>query len=388
MASAVGAAAPVTILVGIDGFRWDYLDRGVTPTLSRLAAEGVRARQMRPGFPSSTYPNFYTLVTGKRPDHNGVVANIMEDPDLPGRVFSMANRAEVMDGVWWQEAEPIWVTARRQGRASASIFWPGSESRIRGVRPDYWLPFEQSVSSAARVNLLLSWLGLPGAERPDFAALYFDIVDSNGHSGGPQSDLLSQALVEVDAAMGRLMDGLTARGLTANVIVVSDHGMTAISADRVLFLDDIVDVSAIQAMVAGAYAVITPKGPNAAAAEAALLQARPHLQCWRKADIPARLDYGRNPRVGPILCLADLGWQVAMRADFNPAYATGGAHGYDPGEPDMAGVFIANGPAFAKGMTLEQIDNVDVYPLLAALLGVTPQPNQGSLAATAAGLRR
>ena len=387
-AAAVQPSGGVTILVGIDGFRWDYLDRGVTPTLSKLAAEGVRARQMRPGFPSVTFPNFYTLATGNRPDHNGIVGNTMEDPDLPGRVFSMGNRAEATDGVWWEEAEPIWVTAKRQGHTVATMFWPGSESRIRGVRPDYWLPFEQTIPTQARVNMLLSWLSLPAAERPDFATLYFDIVDTNGHRGGPDSDLLKQALVEVDAAMAKLVEGLAARNLSANIIVVADHGMTAISADRVIFLDDIVDVNAIKVTAAGTYAAITPQGPNAAAAEATLLQSRPHLQCWRKAEVPARLDYGRNPRVPPIVCMAKLGWQVATRARFNPAYATGGAHGYDNAEPDMAGIFIANGPAFASGVTLERIDNVDVYPRLAAVLGVKPQPNQGSLAATEAGVRR
>lgn len=384
------AVAPetITLLIGIDGFRWDYLDRGLTPNLSKLAQDGARATKMRPGFPSVTFPNFYTLATGNRPDHNGIVANTMEDPRLPGRTFSMGNRIEATDPVWWSEVEPVWISAKRQGHKVATLFWPGSETRIHGLRPDYWLPFEQSISSQARVNMLLSWLSLPADERPDFATLYFDAVDTGGHHGGPDSDAANKAIAEVDAAVGKLVEGLAARKIEANLVVVADHGMTAISPDRVIYLDDMVDVASIRMVTGGPYAGIEPTGANAAAAEKALLAAHPHLQCWRKGDIPKRLDYGTHPRVPAIICLAETGWQVTTKARLNPAYATGGAHGYDNAAADMAAVFIASGPAFAKGVTLESIDNVDVYPRVAALLGIQPQPNQGSLAATAGAMRR
>lgn len=373
------AAEPdrVVILVSIDGFRAEYFDRGVTPNLAKLAASGVHARRMIPAFPSLTFPNHYTIATGRRPDHNGIVGNQMEDPRLPGRSFSLGNRAEATDPVWWNEAEPIWVTAKKQGVKVATMFWPGSESAIQGVRPDYWLPYEESISSQARVNMLLGWLSLPPAERPRFATLYFDAVDTNGHRAGPNSEQVTQALGEVDSAIGKLVDALAARKMAADIVVVSDHGMTDVSADRVVFLDDVADANALHVVSTGSNATLGTTGEGAAKAEAALLGPHPHFTCWKKGEVPARFDFGTNTRVPPIVCLADTGWLIATHAKFNPAYAKGGAHGYDNRAPDMAALFLASGPDVKSGVTLDEIDNVDVYPFVARLLQVAPLPNQG-----------
>ena len=104
-----GSAPPLTVLISIDGFRADYLDRGVTPVLSALAAGGVRA-DMRPSFPSKTFPNHYALVTGLRPDRNGIVDNNMYDVAITPQKFTMS-AAVASDPRWWNEAEPIWVIA-------------------------------------------------------------------------------------------------------------------------------------------------------------------------------------------------------------------------------------------------------------------------------------
>lgn len=373
----------VVILVGIDGFRADYLDRGITPNLTRLAAEGTRARAMIPAFPSVTFPNFYTLATGLHPDRHGIIYNSMEDPSLPGRTFSLGNRAEATDPVWWNEAEPIWVTAKRQGLRVATMFWPGSEAAIRGVRPDYWLPFDQGVPTLSRVNILLGWMSLPKAERPDFATLYFDIVDSAGHRAGPDSVQVNQSIAEVDAAIGKLVEGLMARGIQADLVIVADHGMTATSPDRVVFLDDLVDVTSLKWTAMGPLALITPTGPSAASTQARLLGKHDHFECWLKSEVPARLDFGHNARVPPVVCMPQTGWLVATRASFNPAYANGGAHGYDNLAPDMAALFVAWGPDFKAGTVLERINNVDVYPRLVKLLAISGADNQGDLAATA-----
>jgi predicted AlkP superfamily pyrophosphatase or phosphodiesterase len=373
----------VVILVGIDGFRADYLDRGITPNLTRLATEGGRAQKMIPAFPSVTFPNFYTLATGLHPDRHGVIYNTMEDPALPGRTFSLGNRAEATDPVWWNQAEPIWVTAKRQGHRVATMFWPGSEAAIRGIRPDYWLPFDQGVPNLSRVNILLGWMSLPPAERPDFATLYFDVVDSAGHRAGPDSAQVNQAIADVDAAIGKLVEGLTARGIKADLVIVSDHGMAATSPDRVIFLDDLVDVSSLKATATGPIALMSVVGPKAAVSETSLLGKHDHFECWRKSDVPARLDFGHNARVPPIVCAAQSGWLFATKASYNPAYASGGAHGYDNQAPDMAALFLVWGPDFKAGSRLDHLDNVDVYPRLVQLLGIVGLENQGSLSATA-----
>ena len=382
------ALARPVILIGVDGFRADYLERGLTPNLSRLAAEGVTAEGgMRPSYPTVTYPNFYTLVTGLHPDRHGLVYNTMTDPELPGRAFHLGDRAEVMDGVWWEDGEPIWVTAERAGHVTAAVFWPGSEARIRGVRPTYWLPFDQSLTSRQRVNLLLGWFNLAEAERPDFAALYFDIVDTQGHRFGPDSPELEAAVAEVDAAVGRLVEGLAARGVEADLVVVADHGMAAISPERIVWLDDLVAAEALAEVGHGSVATVIATPGREAEVSEALGGAHPHLDCWRREDVPARYAYGRHRRVAPLICQAEVGWTIGVRGRTDPARVTGGAHGYDNQTPEMQAMFIGHGPSFRPGARLTGLDSVDVQPLLGRLLGLDAPLGDGRIEDTAAGLR-
>lgn len=375
--ASAAAERPLTLLVSIDGFRADYLDRGVTPVLSKLAAEGARG-VMRPSFPSKTFPNHYTLVTGLRPDRNGIVENNMEDPTIPGVTFKMSNRDAVRDRRWWDQAEPIWATAERAGIITAPIFWPGVEAPIRGVRPRYWIPFSMETTSAWRVDVTLALLDQPTARRPKFVTVYFDVVDTAGHDYGPDATETTAAVRDVDAQMGRLIEGLKARGIAANLVVVADHGMAALSDDRVLYMDDILPRDAYRSLAGGAFMTIYPTAGREAEVDRALIRPHEHLQCWRKAEIPARLHYGKNPRVAPYFCLPETGWRITTR-DYRPAHPERGAHGFDPESPEMAAVFIAHGPAFRAGVRLATFDNVDVYPLLARLVGVKPAPNDGDL---------
>jgi predicted AlkP superfamily pyrophosphatase or phosphodiesterase len=376
-ARAQGPQRPV-ILIGIDGFRADYLDRGLTPTLSRLAAEGVRAEGgMRPSWPSVTFPNFYTLATGLHPDHHGLVYNTVRDPGLPDRTFSLRNRTEVMDRVWYDAGEPIWVTAERAGLRTATMFWPGSEAAIRGVRPRYWLPFEQSVPSMARVNILLGWMTLPPEERPQLATIYFDVLDTAGHTFGPDSPEVDAVLADLDAVVAALLSGLQARGLEADIVLVADHGMAAISGERVGFLDDLVDPAAIRTTAWGSVVTLDPVPGREAEVEAALLGVKPHMECWRKGEVPPRLAYGTNVRVPAIVCLVETGWTIGPRERVDPARIRGGAHGYDNAAPEMRALFVAHGPAFARGATIPDMDSVDVQPLLARLLNLPAPTGDG-----------
>ncbi|MEN5146661.1 ectonucleotide pyrophosphatase/phosphodiesterase [Brevundimonas diminuta] len=362
------------ILISIDGFRPDYLERGVTPVLSRLAAEGASG-PMKPSFPSVTFPNHYTLVTGLHPDHHGIVGNNMVDAEL-GR-FSLGNKQAVTDRRWWDQGEPIWVSAERQGVKTATMFWPGSEADIRGVRPSYWKPFDQSMPGDARVDQVLQWLDLPVGQRPVLTTLYFDIVDTMGHHHGPDATQTVEAARSVDASIGRLIDGLKARGVYDNTIlvVVSDHGMAATSPDRVTVLDDIIDPAAVQIIYGGPVTFLNPVAGREAEVEQALLGSRPHLDCWRKSEIPARLVLGSNPRVSAIVCASEPGWLLSTR-DRIPT-KPGGAHGYDNAAPEMQAVFIAHGPGVVAGRRLQNLDSVDVQPFLARLLGVSAPRGDG-----------
>jgi predicted AlkP superfamily pyrophosphatase or phosphodiesterase len=166
------------ILISIDGFRADYLDRGITPTLGTWATDGVRADGMRPSFPTVTFPNHYTIVTGLRPDRHGIVNNYMQDPQIPGKTFKLSDREVQQDPRWWNEGEPIWVTAEKAGLRTATLFWPGSETEIRGHRPRDWTAYDKNMKYADRVDRVLSWLDRPAGERPRFLTLYFESVDN------------------------------------------------------------------------------------------------------------------------------------------------------------------------------------------------------------------
>lgn len=373
---------PLTILVSIDGFRADYLDRGVTPTLSAIAAEGLRVRALQPSYPTLTFPNHYTLVTGLHPDHHGVVNNRMLDPAIPG-AFRLSDRAQVMDRRWWDDAEPIWVTAEKAGLRTATMFWPGSEAPIGGVRPSEWVPFQESITAEDRVGVVLAWLTMPGAERPHLVTLYLDDVDTAGHDHGPNSAELNAALGRVDAAIKTLRDGLAERGTSVNLIVASDHGMAEIAPERTVFLDDLIDLERVGWMQADALAGLTAADDGYDAALAAtLLRPHAHMTCWRKAEIPARLVYGRHRRVPPYVCAAAPGWRITTREARSRARRVSlGAHGYDPALPEMQAFLVAAGPAFRSGATLERARSIDVYPLLARLLGLRPRPHDGTISA-------
>jgi predicted AlkP superfamily pyrophosphatase or phosphodiesterase len=373
-------AASYVLLVSIDGFRADYLDRGVTPKLSALAASGVRADALRPAFPSLTFPNHYTLVTGLYPDHHGIVHNRIEgDEEKSNFVYNDASTTN--DSHWWG-GEPIWVGAERQGLRSATMFWPGSDAAIAGVRPSYWKPFDRNLSAAERVDTVLGWLDLPPAERPRFITLYFEQVDRAGHDFGPDSGEVNAALAQIDTSIGRLLDGLDTRGLrdATNLIVLSDHGQTASSVERAVLVDDIVDLDRVRAVNFGVVAGFAPKPGEQRYAYATLLQPHAHMQCWRRTEIPARFHYGTNPRIPPIVCLAEPGWVITTSkwlAD-RASHFSRGEHGYDNALPDMGALFVANGPAFRHGARVPAFDNVDVYPLLAHLLQIRPARNDGN----------
>ena len=369
--------APVTILVSIDGFRADYLERGVTPTLSALARGGVSAA-MRPSFPSKTFPNHWAEVTGYVPDHNGIVANSFTDPSRADEKFTMATT----DPFYWNGREPIWVTAEKAGIRTAAMFWPGSAvayggeimpgnyGKVEGgTRPQDWTAFDQAVSATQRVNTVLDWMRRPTAIRPQLVMLYFDEVDTAGHEGGPDSAAVNAALAEIDADIEMLVSGLEKLGQPANLVITADHGMAETRDSRTVELDRIISREDYQLVEAGPYASLNPAPGRAAALEDKLLAPHEHMQCWRKGDIPSRFQYGSSPRIPAYLCLADIGWQIfpARRGGDR----VGGNHGYDNAAPEMAAVFIANGPAFRRGATLALFNNTDVNPLLRAMLGLS-----------------
>lgn len=388
VASARQANADSLLLISIDGFRADYLDWGITPNLARIATQGVRAQWMNPSYPSLTFPNHYTLVTGLRPDHHGIVHNSMWDDGLGS--FRLSDRAAVGTPQWWG-GEPIWVGADKAGMTTATMYWPGSEAPIQGRRPQRWQPFDKDVSADARVDQILAWLQEPVSTRPQLATLYFDQLDIAGHDHGPDSPQVRQTIVELDAAVGRLLDRLDARGQLdrINLIIVSDHGMASVDPGHVIAVEDMIEPDDATVVSVGQSIGVAPNPGRKAFVERRLLGTHARYDCWRKDELPARWHYGSNPRVPPIVCQMHEGWDALPREKVaqRPPGITRGSHGFDPALPSMRAIFLARGPSFRRGAVLPAFDNVDVYSLLARLLDVTPAPNDGDPATLLPALR-
>ncbi len=377
------------ILISIDGFRWDYLEKLNAPTLRRLASEGVHARRLQPVFPARTFPNHYTIVTGLHAEHHGIVNNTFHDPAL-GLDFGKGNT----ESVWWDQGEPIWITAEKQGLRTACYFWPGSEAEIGGRRPSTFLPFKRNVPELERVHQVLEWLAQPASQRPRFVTLYFDLVDIVAHEQGPESPATAAAVATVDAAITRLVEGLDRLGLgnAASLVIVSDHGLSEISPERVVFFEDFMDVSQVSIEAAGPHGGVRPKPGVELAPLLAAIRSKlpPQVRAYGPDDRPARLHYRDHPRIPPILFHLDDGWCIEQRSSWPVLRARygHGNHGWDPAVPNMGALFIAHGAAFQRGRQLGEVPNTDIYNLLCGVLGIQPAPNDGTNALTRAALRR
>jgi predicted AlkP superfamily pyrophosphatase or phosphodiesterase len=373
-------AQPIVVLIGVDGFRWDYLEKFSPPNLTELAKQGVSAEYMTPSFPTLTFPNFYTLATGLRPASHGIIGNTMFDPEFNAK-FALGEPS-VQEGRWWG-GEPIWVTAEKQGLRSACMFWPGSEAEIAGKRPWEWRKYDSKVTPEERVRIVLDWLALPEKERPRLITLYFHEADSAGHKFGPNSKETADAVAQVDTAIGTLREGVHRLGLDGlvNYVVVADHGMTETSPDRVVALSALIDLTKVQIDFVGSVAGIRPREGTSVEEIYQALAAKPeHYAVYRKEEMPERLHFRDNPRIPPIVVIADDGWYIQHTPVTTPAARETfpkGAHGFDPDLPAMRALFVAAGPAFRSSVMLPAFENIQVYNLLCATLGLKPAKNDG-----------
>jgi len=370
---------PLVILIGIDGFKPDYLDRGLTPTLNKLARKGIVSKGLIPAFPSVTFPNHYTLVTGLRPDRHGIVNNRMFDDEIPNQVFHYSSVEAIHNPAWWQEATPIWVSAIEEGKRASTMFWPGSETAINGIKPNDWLVYQHDMTSQQRVDGLLKWLDRPEDTRADFATLYLSEVDSIGHKHGPNSIEVNDAVTNVDLALKQLLDGLAQLELVdiTSLVIVSDHGMAEVKRKNIINMPNLLKpFPGAVALWTGAFAGIKAKQEQVDDIIETLNE-HEQLVCWQKSKLPTRFKFGTHRRIPEIFCLAQQGWFVTASPyeKYSPVL---GMHGYDPALPSMHGLFIASGYRLKQTSTpIEKFENVDVYPLMVELLGIEGEKHQG-----------
>ncbi len=377
---------PTVILISLDGLHPDYLEKYKPQTLNRLAKDGVRAKWMIPSYPTKTFPNHYTTATGLYPDNHGIIENNMYDGKI-GAVFGLRIREQVQNPQWWG-GEPIWVTAEKQGKKAAAFFFPGTETPIKGVQPSIWRDYDHDFPNEKRVDAVLSWLDLSASERPQMITLYFADVDDAGHGFGPDAPETRAAVLKVDANLDRLLDGLKRRKIAkkVNLIITSDHGMAAYKMRDAVILDDYFNVNDAERIFwVGEFTQIFPKpGKEETIYNQIKSKLPPTAEIYRRGEFPEKFKFGKNSRIAPIVVIPKEGVIITNRERYQTAVNKGlldrtrGGHGYDNTLVSMRALFIARGEAFKKRKIIEPFENVEIYNLMCAVLGLKPAENDGN----------
>ncbi|MHC1704457.1 MAG: ectonucleotide pyrophosphatase/phosphodiesterase [Tenuifilaceae bacterium] len=364
------------VMLSLDAFRWDYSTLYNTPNLNKIAKEGVQAKALIPCYPTKTFPNHYSMATGLYPDNHGIVNNSFFDSDLG--FYSIGDRQSVEYPDFYG-GEPIWITAEKQGVISASFYWVGSEAQIKGIQPTYWKKYKQKVPFEERIDTVIHWLTLPVEVRPRLITWYFHEPDAIGHKQGPNSPQTKAMVERIDSLLGIFIKKVKAlpHASKINIIIVSDHGMASISPDKVINLSDYLNKDWFD-IISGGNPVYSLQPKEKFYQEALTsLKKIPNLKVWVRDSIPQRYHYGKNPRICDILVEANLGYSISWVGD-TERYS-GGTHGYDNQYPDMHGIFYAYGPAFKKGYQQPAFMNIQLYPLIAYILGIKPEPVDGKV---------
>lgn len=372
---------PPLILISLDGFRPDYLERGFSPTLNRIARCGTTADFIYPVFPSKTFPNHISIVTGVNPETHGIIDNTMFDPTI-NKTFE-ARSPDFLNPMWYLK-DPIWVTAEKQGKKTAAFFYLGSEVKIHNILPTYYKKYASNVSFNARADQILEWLDLPPAKRPSLLMIYANQPDNAGHWHGPNSNEVNEAVRSVDQMVERLFVGLQSRNLLdcVNIIIMSDHGMSDIDCKMVVNIGNYINVSNTYSTM-GPFGRVSPKDRNDHNAINGMLKnlqcQSNHMRVFHKRQNPVRWHYANNDRIEPIFLQMDSSWNVVNTA-VKPGdeICTGGTHGYDNYYPDSRAMFMAHGPSIKTNNSIKPFINTELYELMAELIDIVPEPNNGT----------
>ncbi len=383
-----GDTSPYVILVSFDGFRHDYAEKFNATNFKDFASKGASAEAMISSYPTKTFPNHYTIVTGMYPGNHGLVDNTFYDP---GRetTYRIGSRTHVEDAYYY-EGLPLWQLVQQNGMKSASYFWVGSEAPIAGSYPDYYHIYDGSVPNEDRIIAVREWLNLPKNERPQFITLYFSFVDSQGHATGPNAPQTGEAVLEADRLLGLLMQYVNASDLNINVILTSDHGMLELQNKEgtLIYTDDIfegLDMDDVNLLNNGTHAHLFIENPQDFEDIMHFVKPRENnFKIYSKEEIPEEWHYQNSNRIGDIFIVADPGHHLTSRASqaFRPeTRQVWGNHGFDPyASDDMGAIFYAQGPQIKEGLQIGQFENIHVYPLVAEILGIKNIPQiDGSL---------
>jgi len=371
---------PHVILISLDGFRYDYVTRFKPENLTRFIENGVKAESLIPSFPTKTFPNHYTIATGLRPEHHGIVDNSFYDP-IKNDIYRISRRDLVIDGSWYG-GTPLWVLAEKNGIKAASYFFVGSEADVQGIRPSYYYDYDGKVKNLTRVSKVFEWLQMPDSIRPRMITMYFSDMDDIGHGYGANNDAqLSKRLAQLDRELGALFEGVKSLDQEVNIIIVSDHGMADVPLENYIALDGITEQISGRVVNSGALAHIylEDKKDKRKVIEQISKKAV-GFTVFDSSDKKYYRDliaYG--DRIGDVIVLADLGYYFIENEEYREVIArrmrmdetsVKGTHGYSQEYTEMHGIFYAQGPQLKSGLTIESFDNIHVFPLICKILGL------------------
>ncbi len=363
------------LLISFDGFRPDYVDWYNTPNLDKIKSNGVMAKNLKPVFPTKTFPNHYSMATGMYVENHGLIGNQFFDKKL-NEFYQIKDRKKVEDKRFYG-GEPIWSTAEKQGLKTASYFWVGSEAQAGGHYPSIWKKYDQKQSFDARIDSVTKWFNMPIENRPRLVMLYFHEPDNTGQKYGPKSNENKRMVELVDRTIGNIINKLKTLNIyqKLNVIIVSDHGMTEIDKTKKIVLSKYIDTKKIKLEGSGPYTLLYSDDNNEMGESYLKLKQLPNIDVYKKEDIPEKWHFKKHYRIKEILVVAKEGWTL-LKDNLEGSYYfySKAAHGYDNDLQSMQAIFFAQGPAFKKNYTITSINNIDIYPLIAKILNIKPHP--------------
>lgn len=362
---------PIVLMISIDGFRSDYLEKYKPPVLSRMAKSGVLAESMIPGFPTLTFPNHISLVTGNYPGTHGIVSNKFFNKQTQLFYDPFDSTVGVPNPTSWYLTPTLWTVAEQKELLTGIHFWVGAEDKIKGVDPTYFRGYKKDVPNSKRVDEVISWMNFNPKQRPHLIGLYFEAVDTAGHKFGPNSEEVRKAIMEIDSEIGRLREFITSSKLDVNVIVVSDHGMSTIDKSKPIDLSQIADISKFKVGDRGPVVNLYSQDPDLVNKTYLNLKASEGdmFKVYLREDVPQRLHYAHNNVVGDIVVIAEMPYYIYPKLlDGGKLTSSMATHGWDPINPEMHAFFVAEGPQFRQGLVISSFENIHIFPLVAQIL--------------------
>ena len=358
--------SPYLILISFDGFRYDYMNRAETKSFDFIAEYGVKATSLIPVFPSKTFSNHYSIVTGMYPEHHGIINNNFYDKKYK-EYYRSREQKKVTDPKWYNGI-PIWELLERNGIKTASFYWIGSEAKINGIQPTYFYQYNHYYPNKDRINQVIDWLNLPEKERPHFITLYFPILDDAGHIYGPEAKEMIDVIKQADSYIGYLISQVNKLTIAkdVNIIIVSDHGMTSTEEKDAILLTDFLDITPSQIVADKPFQMMFFDDKNKESKAYDTLSQLDHIQIFRKDNIPLNYHFQHRDRTPDLLLLADEGFSLC----YKPVKISKGNHGYSPSIKNMHGIFLAYGNSFKQNFRIDSFENIHIYPLISELFKI------------------